>query len=255
MSEKIFKGTPFDRPIVWREFSRGEREGDFKILPVLQGRNKVIRRFPLYRFKENPQQEVLTAWAVFNEFGSYPNLNVPKFSIVQGLFGEDDIHQPYLFIVDLIKGKNLVAKNFSTRERGEATEVLSGFLGSFINYAEDKYKNGGLYPSDQLYLQYVYGKAPREDQNRVYFVDLDFYFDMFNTAQPDAIANEVFFNHIVGFIAELIELSEVKLQNGSLTSVREQYVDFLNSILGDNHPFAHKALLFKDVLEGKRTWR
>lgn len=254
MQERIFESTPFAQPIIWRKFTWGDTERDFRVLPVLQGKDKVIRRFPLYQFKEDPQQEVLSAQTVFNEFRSYPNLNVPNFFIVRGAFGEGDTHNPYLFVVDLIRGKNLVAKNFLVRERGEATEVLNGFLTSFIDYAQDKYKKGGLYPSDQLYHQYVYGKAPGEPQNRIYFVDLDLHFGRFDAAHPELVSNEAFFNHIIGFIAGLIELSEMKLQNGCLTSARKQYIDFLNSIINEAHPFAQRAQFFKDVLEGKKNW-
>lgn len=260
MSERIIIGTPFAQPVVLQEFSSGDNERDFKMFPVLLGRNKVIRRFPLYMFKEDPQQEVLAAQRVFREFGSYTHLNVPNFSIIQGALGVNDVHKPYLFLVDLIKGRNLVTKSFSRREREQATEELTGFLSSFVDYAADKYTKGGLYPSDQLYYQYVYGKAPMDIENKVYFVDLDFHFGMFDIAHPELPSNEAFFNSIVGFIGGFIQLAETKLQNGTLTQVREKYIGFLNSILNDSHSYAHKAQFLKDVLKGNsdkpiRDWR
>ena len=194
--------------------------------------HKIIRRIANYQLnKKNPQQQILDGAQQLRNFGSYPDLHVPKFEVMRGALAKGDMRfEPYLFVVDEVIGNNLSVKKFKRSEREEAGRVLESFVISFVNFAKDIYQNGGFYPSDQLYHQYVYGKTADDTENKVYFVDLDLKFNNFNRENPETFLP--YSSLIVGFIGGLIKYSE-SVANRSLGNARENYSKLLNSLFND----------------------
>ena len=217
---------PFAHSLRWKTFRISE--DDLRVLPVLEPEHKVIRRIPLYQLGEDHLNEIATAIEVFREFSSYPYIHVPKFNVVQAAISPSDIHKPYLFIVDNIEGKPLPSKIFSKKRRQEDLLVLSNFLNSKTEYAKYKYQNGGLYPSDQLPHQYVFGQDSYGNKG-IFFVDLHPRFGHVDRNNLGAKTNAEFLDLFVGFIAMRIIDFEERLEM-PFSSVRESFYELLSTI-------------------------
>ena len=205
MAERLERYVPFAHPVLWKTFKISD-DGELKAQLILKPENKIIRRVPLYQLGKDHEIEVKTAMHVFGEFGSYPHINIPKYNVIRGAIGEDDNRfKPYLFIVDYINGAPLPVKKFSKKDSEKGKIILESFLSSMIDYAQDKYLHGGLYPSDQLPHQYVYGNDSRGREG-IFFVD------------P---ANEQFVRVFVGFISMRIVDFETRLKT-SFSESREK---------------------------------
>ena len=169
MAERLERYVSFAHPVQWKTFKTAN-SGDLKVQLVLEPEHKIIRRIPLYQLGKDHETEVKTAIHVFGEFGSYPHINIPKYNVIRGAISEDDNRfKPYLFIVDYINGSPLPVKKFNKKDREKGQIILESFLSSMLDYAQDKYINGGFYPSDQLPHQYVYGRDPQGSEG-IFFV-------------------------------------------------------------------------------------
>lgn len=250
MNEKIYECTPFSEPVRFKTYLVGDgvMSGELRGKHYLSKSHKIIRRIPNYELDmKNPQNQILDGIQKLRNFGSYPNLHVPNFEVIRGTFGKDDIRfEPYLFIVDEVVGNNLSVKKFRRSEREEAGRVLESFSISFIDFANDLYQNGGFYPSDQLFHQYVYGRTAADVENKVYLVDLDLKFNYFNRKNPETLL--AYSGLIVEFIGRLIKYSE-SVANRSLTNAREGYSKLLNSLFNDPSFASDAKHLIKDVLD------
>lgn len=257
MSEKEYRLTPFNEPIVTKRFAgHGGFDAD-KYLRVLKRSKKVIRRIPLYELEQyttpqerekypSPHTKILAAKTTFLEFGSYSGMGVPSFEIVRGLpYSDDSKFLPYLFVVDQIDGTNLYQRKFRRQERIEASGVLDNFLVSFSDYAKNKFHQGGLFPQDQLYGQYVYGKETNKLTNKVYFVDLGLDFDTFDQNNKDAESNQRFITNIVGFIGGFIYVMEDRLGGMYLQKARDNYNDLLNVVANNSSVYRSQANEFR----------
>ncbi len=151
--------------------------------------SKVIRHLHSFAYDNNPNyrnhryEEVINAWL---EFGSYPGIKVPQFTPYSDFF----------VIVDLVSGETLKEKDFSADP--QAPQVVGKFLGALVDYASDKYHNGGVYLSDQKAEQYMYGTTSGETSPNIYFVDLDYERGIFDAKNPYALDLALFLSGISG---------------------------------------------------------
>lgn len=192
---------------------------------------KVVRHLHLFNYddpdyRNRRYQEVINAWT---EFGGYPGIKIPQFTPYSNFF----------VVADLIEGETLKEKDFSADP--QAPPIVGRFLGSLVDYASDKYHNGGVYISDQKAEQYMYGVAPGESDPRVFFVDLDYERGVFDAKNPYDLDQALFLSGI----STVFRVVERKFTPGVFFNERLKLLQLLEEDLRKNRSYFVKNALEK----------
>lgn len=252
--EQQHKGGPFKYSAEMKAFELGEdgMAGDIRCHYVLEEEGKIVRRLAPYQFgSKDPAAEIRRGIEVFREFDSYEHLHVPHFDVIQANIADKDTFKPFLFVVDKVNGEPLPKVKFLPEERDEDYAVLTNFLNSATDYAEDRYADGRSFPDDNLSHNFVYGRD-EDGIKKVYMVDLDLRFDAVELDEhPQSGKNTGFFYHFVYFIARHILMFEEKM-GLPFTESRARLNAFLDSALSKSNLRTREVILEIQNLLGNR---
>ncbi|MEK7579195.1 MAG: hypothetical protein AAB460_01535 [Patescibacteria group bacterium] len=154
-----------------------DHKGSGKLTEIENNPNKVIRRESLdalrtrYKNKIEIVELVRIAKTLFEELETKYGIEAP----VDFIIGVDAPGNGVVYsIVDKIDGEGLGVLGDSS----EALSQIQDLYASVARYYLDKLRDGGFYLNDIANeAQYVYGKKPGTEKNKIYLVDTDIYFN------------------------------------------------------------------------------
>lgn len=171
---EIYEGTPFKEPLRFEMFTEINGFYVFYSRPDLLVR--IMKPTPSH-IETDERVRLLAGRAKhWREFGKYPGIHVPQFYIVAGepiddTFDGVKMKEALYLVVERINGKNL--EEIAIKDNPKRANKLEDMCCGLIDYLSDRYKDGGLYLFDQRIDQYVYGTTEKDQEPKVYWVDLD----------------------------------------------------------------------------------
>lgn len=163
---------------------------------------------------------------VFKVLRDVYDIPVPEFNYIfaplePGRKGEFTVYT----VRDKIHGTSL--KERLPADDGEVQKRLDTFFTNLFKFYKDIYTDGGNYLTDVPPQQFVYGRKIEEDEDRVYLIDTDPWYEVYNP-HIESPYNSNFFHTLVTLV-ECLKSVEEKNQL-SLVNARALLKDFVSSI-------------------------
>lgn len=180
---------------------------------------------------EEVEQEVSTAQKLIGELPRF-SIDVPKFGF---FIGRDNGTLTTYCKRERIEGVSLW--KFAKTDRLKAREVLPQFFSNVTTYLTQCYIEKKPYLNDIFGPeQYIYGKSPSRQGEKVYLVDIDPYFyNSFNPNHEDLEEEAIFFTTLDEWCKEMVGF-ENQLEM-IFTDVRKLLDEFYSGLPPHSIPF------------------
>lgn len=205
--------------VTWERFQINS--GNHQTLPVLSQSRRILHQ------TKGTDVEIAQAELAYQEFDSFPHLHVVPHFLVKGRLRRWEWPSP-IFVSERIEGKNLEELNLTPGQMSTAKRNLSQFTTSLVDYMSYKFKNGGPYPKDMTVYQFLYGRLPQDEEDKVYMVDVENKISHFDPKKGDP--EDFFLVAMATLPAEMIGHLEKVLRRGWFVGSRERYLAFLEEV-------------------------
>lgn len=222
-----YKGTPFTNRLVEGEFTpRSSRLMSLVDLP-----NKAIR----VDTRDTELYRIIMGRQLFRKYKAQ-GICVPEYEIVLGsLYDNKEVERKTAFyVIDKVyeQGK------LTPQERKDFKSQFDQYYTTLISIMSDVFFHGGFYITDLKQDHLVYGKTARNQKNRLYYVDVDPFFNSFDPLVRSH-QNAHFVTHLRGIGYQIREAElymEACMGGGKLSSSRKTLTKFLRSV-PKTHPY------------------
>ena len=197
-------------------------------------------------------REYNTSKNLFYELRDKYDIAVPD---IENLINTNDAGQKSMIIVtDRIHGKNLDQVTFE-EEDATVVEKYENLFDNLIQYHIDKYNNNELCIGDLKSEQFVYGKRKGDEEDMMYYVDVEPFFSKYERDKETGYSRR-FFSTLSNLI-HMIETAEKKINKsrineGKNSDINQEIIPFLKEdsffILSKAR---NKLLAFIDKLPSK----
>jgi hypothetical protein len=201
-------GTPFKLRIINSAFQ--DSSGENRIRTFKNNPNKIVR---VDAFEGRKVQEIIEEYSMarslFEELHTKYGFDIPS---IEYVIGQSPQKVKSIFtITDKIHGTDLYRLSPGSQTSSEKDRIyslLATHYDALSGYYTDKYRHGGKYLSDLKNSQWVLGKRSGETADRIYLVDLDPYYDEYDSLNPTKQQAEDFYHDLLQVYVDIYDMEE-----------------------------------------------